>query len=1525
MTKSTAAPVEVTGSTGNTCSEAVTHDGSRASLNIDNTNINEAPAAVSVGSGAAGAISSECDNLMVAPPKLDAGRELVIVDSSVVDRDVLLQDLVRPASIVVLRPDRPAIAQIGEALAAAAPVSALHLIAHGEPGAVCFGAGAMTARSHEEQTALVSWQTSLAANAMILLYACRTAAGSVGQSFATRLSALTRAHVVAASQDLGGGADWRLDVKSDCEPSLIVGTAAQAGYLHRLATEVRVNTTTFDSQFVPSVAGLLDGGYVVTWQSISQDGSFGGIYQQRYDAAGAADGVERLVNTTTTDQQLAPSVTALADGGWIVTWQSFNQDASDYGIYQQRYNASGVADGIETRVNTTTTNEQADPSVAALADGGWVVTWESLNQDGSSHGVYQQRFDALGAADGIETLVNTTTFDRQLDASVAALADGGWVVTWEGPDGSFGGIYQQRYDAAGAPEGVETLVNTTTFNSQTKPSVAGLSDGGWVVTWTSRDGAGIDSNIYQQRYDAAGAPDGAEMLVDTTPSGKQLSPSVTGLGDGGWVVTWADGNGSDVHQQRYDAAGAPDGADMLVHTTAAGQQSSPSVAALAGGWVVAWQSEDGAGLGVYARSFAVNIISDGSGATAAVLVAENGTAVTTVVASDPDLGQPLTYSLAGGADEATFTIDSSTGALAFLTAPDFENPGDAGGNNVYDVIVQASDGTLSDMQALAVTITNVNDAPVAQEASGSGDEDQAVTGTLTGADVDGDPLTFKLVEGSATNGVVTIAAATGAYTFTPTADYNGPASFRYLVNDGALDSDAATVSLTVAAVNDVPVVEAVSATGAEDAPAGIPITLKASDIDGGNGGEFISFFISSLPSNGVLYTDATLSQVYVERNAINAPHGPIGEATLYFKPAADFHGEVTFNYIAYDGFGQSAATATVTVNPVNDTPVAQNQAYDVNEDQTVTGYSVDNGTIDVEQNSLTYTVVDGPTHGSLTMNASTGGFSYTPEANYNGPDSFTYKANDGTADSNVATVSLTIEGTNDAPTITSNGGEDTGTQSVAENTTAVRTVEASDPDGDAVSYLIAGGADADKFDLNATTGALTFAAAPDFEVPGDADGDNTYEVIVEASDGTAVDTQTLSVSITDEDEVINRPATGGVSISSYTTTNTTGTLTAASTINDPDVSTPAISYQWQASSDGSTWTNIAGAAAAVFTLTGAQVGPLLRVTGSYSDPFGTYTHVSSETAIVGNQNANTLNGTSDRDILLGLNGTDNLNGGDGEDRLDGGGGTDSLDGGLGADTMLGGAADDTYVVDNVLDVVTESAGNGTDTIRTTLSSYSIGANVENLTFIGTEDFTATGNSLSNRITGAAGNDTFLATQGDGRDTYDGSTGRDTYSLAATTAGATLNLENGSASSTQIGSDTLTSIENVIGSSGGDMITAGGGANSLTGGLEADQFVFRSTANAGTGSTRDQITDFTQGSDRISVSAIDANISQGGNQAFQFVGAGPITGPAQLGFHFLTIDGVEHTIIEGNVNANTTPEFQIDLIGRIQLTAGDFIL
>ena len=215
------------------------------------------------------------------------------------------------------------------------------------------------------------------------------------------------------------------------------------------------------------VTALADGGWVVTWQSW-QDGSGWGIYQQRFDSLGNEVGNEGLVNTHTQDGQEKPDVTALADGGWVVTWQSYAQDGAGWGIYQQRFDVLGNEVGNEERVNTQAYTEQQAPAVTALADGGWVVTWQSWTQDGSGWGIYQQRFDTEGNEVIGEVRVNEGILYDQVNPDVTALEDGGWIVSWQSYENGEWKVIEKTYESdsgfALMPENDNGVISLSNLN-----------------------------------------------------------------------------------------------------------------------------------------------------------------------------------------------------------------------------------------------------------------------------------------------------------------------------------------------------------------------------------------------------------------------------------------------------------------------------------------------------------------------------------------------------------------------------------------------------------------------------------------------------------------------------------------------------------------------------------------------------------------------------------------------------------------------------------------------------------------------------------------------------------------------------------------------------------------------------------------------------------------------------------------------------------------------------------------------------
>jgi len=275
--------------------------------------------------------------------------------------------------------------------------------------------------------------------------------------------------------------------------------------------EFQVNSYTASDQQFPAVASDTGGNFLVVWASAGQDGGGQGIFGQRFDAAGVAQGDEFMINTYTTDHQFNPAVASGGSGDFVVVWRSRGQDGSVYGIFGQRYDASGTPRGGEFLVNAYTTNNQRDPRVAAASDGSFVVAWQSITQDGDGYGVFARRYDASGAPQGGEFQVNTYTTSYQGRVDVASDARGNFVVVWHGSyqDGSNLGVFGRRYDASGMP-GIEFQVNSYTTNSQRNPAVVSTSDEHFVVAWHSPDQDASSYGVFGQRYDDVIFRDGFE-------------------------------------------------------------------------------------------------------------------------------------------------------------------------------------------------------------------------------------------------------------------------------------------------------------------------------------------------------------------------------------------------------------------------------------------------------------------------------------------------------------------------------------------------------------------------------------------------------------------------------------------------------------------------------------------------------------------------------------------------------------------------------------------------------------------------------------------------------------------------------------------------------------------------------------------------------------------------------------------------------------------------------------------------------
>jgi len=404
-------------------------------------------------------------------------------------------------------------------------------------------------------------------------------------------------------------------------------------------------------------------------------------------------------------------------------------------------------------------------------------------------------------------------------------------------------------------------------------------------------------------------------------------------------------------------------------------------------------------------------VDDGSAETPALVVAEDSSASAPIAVlmndSDAD-SDPLTVITAASPAGTVAIIGGQT--LSFTPAADF--------NGLASISYTISDGQGGTAGATAfVTVTPVNDAPVAVAGTATVNEDGSVNIPLAGTDVDaGALLTYQVVTPAASGSVNIVGAVA---TYSPNGNFNGTDGFTFKANDGLLDSaSAAAVSITVAPVNDAPVAvndgsaEVPALTVAEDSGASAPVLVLVNDAD--------------IDPDPLVITAAASANGAVD--IVSA-----GTA-LSFTPASDFNGSTTITYTISDGQGGTAgATAFVTVTPVNDAPVAVAGTAAVNEDGSVniplSGTDVDAGA------SLTYQVVTPAASGSVSIAGSVA--TYTPNADFNGTDGFTFKANDGLLDSaSAAAVSITVTPVNDAPVAVNDGSAEVPLLAVAEDSSA---------------------------------------------------------------------------------------------------------------------------------------------------------------------------------------------------------------------------------------------------------------------------------------------------------------------------------------------------------------------------------------------------------------------------------------------------------------------------------------------------------
>ena len=505
-----------------------------------------------------------------------------------------------------------------------------------------------------------------------------------------------------------------------------------------------VSTGEGDAQ--PMIVPLSNGGFVIGSQP-------GEMRARVFDENGDPVDDTFNVNTATVGGQYGLKIVALSGGGFFGFWEDNNGDADGSGVKGQLFDNDGEMVGSEIPINTSTDGNQNSPFAATLSNDNVAVIWNDEVFDGKGDGGLKgQILSPTGAFVGTEFDVSLNDVSDQI-IDVTPLDDGDFVVFWAAFYNNEVILKARVFGDDGTPVSGEINVNTSPLGDGDQynlapASITALADGSFVAIWGDNNGSGGEGGAVRAHvFDANGQSLGGEKVLATEPQDDLIVDDVEALPGGGFLVHWLTVSPvfrGDIKIGAFTSAGTPTGDPIIIHDDqiAYGIYASivDNLAVLADGrFVTAWMEggaadPTGAGLGAaYAlfMGFPPEITSDGGGDTATVSAMENDTAVTTVMAIDDNDPSPA-FSIAGGADAALFDIDATTGALTFKTAPDFEAPTDTDSDNVYEVVVEASDGFLTDSQAITVEVTNVSGPDIVgtkkKDKLNGTDEDETILG-----------------------------------------------------------------------------------------------------------------------------------------------------------------------------------------------------------------------------------------------------------------------------------------------------------------------------------------------------------------------------------------------------------------------------------------------------------------------------------------------------------------------------------------------------------------------------------------------------------------------------------------------------------------------------------------------------------------------------------------------------------------------------------------------------------------------------
>jgi VCBS repeat-containing protein len=1013
----------------------------------------------------------------------ESSTEVVFVDPTVPDYESLLAGMGPNVEVVVLDASRDGVEQIAESLTGRSGIDAIHLISHGDAGTLQLGTGTLNAETMSTRYAdeFTTIQQALSEQADILVYGCNFAEGEVGQAAVARLAELTGADVAANSDrtghiDLGG--DWKFETQvGSIETDLAITDAAQMDWKGILTTE------TVGDQFSSSSYDNHDG--TQKWASdwfetdAGGDGASGGDVhvassQLRIDAGSVGNQASRQVDLSGTSGAILTFDYTNSLSGSDQIEIRVSADGKTYttlidGVFSPKSNAGSGAVKLDISGYAS-----ASTTIQFIVTG--VGGGDSLSVDN-----VQVSYDT-GAANSAPTISSN---GGGTTASVTVGENSTVVTTVTATDVDAG--HTLGYSIAGGADAGRFTINNSTgqLSFASAPSYEAPADSG-------------GNNVYDvtvQVSDGQGGTDTQALAVtvanvNEAPTDLALSANtVAENAANGTVVGTVSGTDSDTGDTRTYSLTDNAGGRFAINSST-GQITVANRSLLnyesATSHNLTVRVTDSGGL-TYDETFTINvtdfneaaprITSNGGGATALINIAENATAVTRVTASDADTRQTLAYSIVGGADAAKFTINSSTGALSFVSAPNYEVPTDSGGNNTYDVTVQVSDGNGGvDSQAISVTVTAVNERPTDLSLSANTVAEHAangtVVGTVTGSDPDaGDTKSYSLT--NTAGGRFAINRTTGALTVANSTLLNYEAATSHAVtvrvtDRGGLTYDE-TFTINLTNVNEAPTGTNATVTITEDTSHVLTAAnFGFSDVDAGDALSAVR--IDTLPTAGTL----TLSGTAVTAGQVITT-ADLAAGQLVFTPAADANGtgyaRMTFSVRdSTNLYDPTPNTLTVNVTAVNDRPTDLSLSANTVAEHaangtvvgTVTGSDPDAG--DTKSYSLTNTA-----GGRFAINRTTGALTVANSTllNYEAATSHavTVRVTDRGGLTYDETFTINLTNVNEAPTGTN------ATVTITEDTSHVLTAANfgfSDVDaGDALSAV--------RIDTLPTAGTLTLS------------------------------------------------------------------------------------------------------------------------------------------------------------------------------------------------------------------------------------------------------------------------------------------------------------------------------------------------------------------------------------------------------------------------------------------------------------------